>query len=475
MRERFPGHYRPTEEEFADLWARALIVPDTNVLLSLYRLPERTRAKLLEILGRLQERLFLPHQVAAEFQRRRLDVIEEQKAAYETLGGRLDEFAAEVGRDMRRHPRLDQVEIEAQIKAALAPVRDQVDRLRDDHPEPLTDGDRLGPDTVRDALDRLFAERLGPPREPADLLAKGRERYKAQVPPGYLDEKKGEPDCFGDLAIWLDVLDASGGRGEGVILVTEERKEDWWWRRRGEMVGPRPELVVELAQAGGGRLYLYSLERFMEEAAGALELEFSTAEREEVIAARREIVDPASLDWQIDHDLRERAEAARVMAPGRRPVRFEPSPASGFGVYGGSGLGHGFPMSAARDARFLGGGRPEGSRPGDLLPGWQTGAAERAHGAELEIHWEPRPGAAMQVPGAQLTCLVIGADGERAAATVAAEALAAYVRFPDDFGHQGRPLPGTYAYEWYFEAPGTSAPQPVASGSFLIRESGAGE
>ena len=45
MREKFPGYYRPTAEEFDELWRSALIVPDANVLLSLYRLSE-TRYKL---------------------------------------------------------------------------------------------------------------------------------------------------------------------------------------------------------------------------------------------------------------------------------------------------------------------------------------------------------------------------------------------------------------------------------------------
>ena len=43
MRDRFPGYYGPTEEEFAALWESCLFVPDTNVLLNLYRYDEPTR------------------------------------------------------------------------------------------------------------------------------------------------------------------------------------------------------------------------------------------------------------------------------------------------------------------------------------------------------------------------------------------------------------------------------------------------
>ena len=91
---------------------------------------------------------------------------------------------------------------------------------------------------IRDSLDRLLEGRLGPERDPDDLISRGRARYKAEQPPGYLDAKKGEPGCYGDLAIWLDVLDEAKEKKSGVILVTEERKEDWWWKRDGEMLGP---------------------------------------------------------------------------------------------------------------------------------------------------------------------------------------------------------------------------------------------
>lgn len=37
MKARFPGYFRPTEEEFRELWRDALVIPDANVLLNLVR------------------------------------------------------------------------------------------------------------------------------------------------------------------------------------------------------------------------------------------------------------------------------------------------------------------------------------------------------------------------------------------------------------------------------------------------------
>lgn len=36
MRNKFPGFYRPTEEEFDEIWKDGLIILDTNMLSNLY-------------------------------------------------------------------------------------------------------------------------------------------------------------------------------------------------------------------------------------------------------------------------------------------------------------------------------------------------------------------------------------------------------------------------------------------------------
>ena len=43
MKDSFPGYYRPTENEFAEMWESCLFVLDANVLLNLYRYSVDTR------------------------------------------------------------------------------------------------------------------------------------------------------------------------------------------------------------------------------------------------------------------------------------------------------------------------------------------------------------------------------------------------------------------------------------------------
>ena len=81
MRKQFSGFYPPTGEELAGLWDDGLVVLDTNALLNLYRYSDTTSSEFLEVLRILGNRLWIPYQVAFEFQRRRLDVIAEQVKA----------------------------------------------------------------------------------------------------------------------------------------------------------------------------------------------------------------------------------------------------------------------------------------------------------------------------------------------------------------------------------------------------------
>ncbi len=50
MRNDFPGYYRPTTEQFADILTDCIFVMDANVLLNLYRYEKVARDDLLRVL-----------------------------------------------------------------------------------------------------------------------------------------------------------------------------------------------------------------------------------------------------------------------------------------------------------------------------------------------------------------------------------------------------------------------------------------
>ena len=70
MRRVFHEHYRLPKKELNTLWKDGLVVLDTNVLLNLYRYPDKGRAELLQVLRDFQQQLWLPHRVGLEFHQR---------------------------------------------------------------------------------------------------------------------------------------------------------------------------------------------------------------------------------------------------------------------------------------------------------------------------------------------------------------------------------------------------------------------
>jgi len=60
MKKVFSAYYRPTEQEFQELWKSCLFVLDANVLLNLYRYSERTREEFVRILSEVRPRLNIP-------------------------------------------------------------------------------------------------------------------------------------------------------------------------------------------------------------------------------------------------------------------------------------------------------------------------------------------------------------------------------------------------------------------------------
>jgi hypothetical protein len=85
MRNLFPGFYEHTEEELNKLWQDGIFIFDTNMLLNVYRYSSETRNRYFEILRQLMEQLWIPYQVAYEYQDNRLTVIQEQIEAYKKI------------------------------------------------------------------------------------------------------------------------------------------------------------------------------------------------------------------------------------------------------------------------------------------------------------------------------------------------------------------------------------------------------
>lgn len=332
MKDLFPGFYRLSSAEFDELWKDCLFVLDTNVLLNLYRYPEKARDELIEVLSRVSERLWIPHHVALEFQRNRPFVIAEQRKRFrqvrDVVLSAQRKLEAEIdGLQLnKRHASIDPNKLTQNIAASVTRFFEELDESE------KIQIDVHESDPLRDRIDSLLGGRVGnPPKKQKavdEVYAEGERRIEIEMPPGYLDAEKDSGNSpsysyggiqyqkkFGDLLIWKQILQhASDAKIRHVVLVTDDDKADWWWSIDSggtKRLGPRTELVDEIRRETPVELfYMYSSEQFLAFSSKYLHAEVSQESIEQVrdvasetrartrsVHKDRQIAEAAVIDW----------------------------------------------------------------------------------------------------------------------------------------------------------------------------------
>ncbi len=254
LRQRFPGYFRPSQEDFTKLWATALIVLDTNVLLDMYRIEEEHADQLFAVFRSIKDRVWVPHQFATEFLRNRENTLASRYVAIKKARDR----TAELEQELREDRHFSAVAAQSLVdcvalleKAAGA----EIDSVQNDP--------RL------DAIEEIVGDAIGPeptPRALEEMISDGKARFERKCPPGFLDgtgaKKKPEPDRYGDYFAWCQIMDHAESESKPVILLTQEKGKDWWAIHHGRRVGPRLELVQEFALRTRESFHLYDLRSF---------------------------------------------------------------------------------------------------------------------------------------------------------------------------------------------------------------------
>jgi PIN like domain len=315
MKSLFAGYYRPTNEEFDELWKKCAFVFDASVLLDLYRSTAKTRDVLLSILEKLKDRIWLPYQAAWEYQENRLDVISKERALYSELRETFDGLMKSVEQKMHNHAVESAEKIKTELETATKKIIAIIDQGAKEHP------DLIASDHIRDKITELFNGNVGKMLDEKRLTTiyqDGPKRYEQKVPPGYKDAEKGGTRQFGDLVIWNEILDHARNAKLPIVFITSDTKEDWWWKQGQSTIGPRPELVQEISAFASQTFYMYNVERFLSEAqkrfetkVESIEVKKAAEEFKEIEQKRKiesSIFDASNLESSVlrDSELRER-------------------------------------------------------------------------------------------------------------------------------------------------------------------------
>jgi predicted nucleic acid-binding protein len=263
--------FRPDPVDPATFVRAAIVVPDANVLLGLYRLSTGAREEALQALESIGDRLWLPHQVGHEF--------------YENLAATRGALAAAYADALKA------VEGLSKVPAAAFQSGKRFEESREAVGKVLTDGAAkmrkeieallaedasivaADDDAVLERIEAMFDGRVGDSPSAATLLARVAEfvehRVPAQMPPGYEDGTRKSTAPMrgaGDYLWWCEVLSMAASDDRPVLVVTDDVKGDWWVRNNGKTVGPRPELVREFAEHSSAGYHQMTFSSFVQAA-----------------------------------------------------------------------------------------------------------------------------------------------------------------------------------------------------------------
>jgi len=293
MKSLFAGYYRPTPDEFNELWKNCIFVFDASVLLDLYRSTAKTRDVVLSILSKIKDRIWIPYQAAWEYQENRLEVITKERALYSELRDTFDGLLKSVEQKMHNHAVESAEKIKGELEQATKKIIEIIEQGATDHPDLMTS------DHIREKITELFDGKVGKQLDEKRLVSiyqEGAKRYEAKIPPGYEDAKKGGNRQFGDLVLWMETLEHAKVIKQPVIFITSDAKEDWWWKHGQFTVGPRPELVQEIATIANVKFYMYNVERFLSEAQARVDTKVEPTEVKQAAEEFKEIEQKRKLE-----------------------------------------------------------------------------------------------------------------------------------------------------------------------------------
>lgn len=266
MRNLFAGYFAPTPDEERTIWETGVIIPDACVLLSLYEYPTPIRGDFFKTLETLRDRLWVAHQAGREFLKNRVKAISQQITAYQQQQKELHQaqrrILALMPLEYRRHPVVRAASL-AEFQKAVTTIDSDLKRGESE----LRQIQRHDPILKR--VNDLLDGRIGggfTSQQLEHAYRQGEIRYAQKLPPGYMDEGKPGVGKYGDLIIWMQILEMARIRKQPVIYVTGDRKEDWWWKIDDKAALPRPELADELRVEAGVPLLMYTADEFLEKA-----------------------------------------------------------------------------------------------------------------------------------------------------------------------------------------------------------------
>ncbi len=187
------------------LWNRAIFVFDANVLLHVYEFSQDESEELVDLIKQLKQ-LWIPPQFIIEYNNNKEKVR---------------------SRNLLESP-------EAVYRDRLA---NEIEHLFEEN-----DGDSY-PDLYLNGISEIWEWRI-----------------EQKIPPGLNDRKKPEPERYGDLIGWLQIIDFADKKKLPVVMVTDDQD---WFEKEDKSYRAHPDLLREMHEKAGVEFHLFTCEQFV--------------------------------------------------------------------------------------------------------------------------------------------------------------------------------------------------------------------
>lgn len=300
MLEQFKGFIGYTEDEFKELWEKAIFVVDTNILINFYKYTSMQSTKsLLDILKILKEdgRLWIPHQVALEYFFNYEENMSKQKEGYDLLGKELKKLKEDAQKTLStvksKHPYIMTEKYQFYIDD-LTHSNEQLQEVLDKEIDNLPDSKEIQQDLLN-LLDGITGEPYSQSKI-NEIEKEGKDRYQHDIPPGFKDKNDNNKQgyrtygdfryqqLYGDLIVWYQIMDRAKDEENPtpLIFITEDRKDDWWEKDRQKIKRPHPQLIQEFFNKTQQEFYMYRTENFVRKAMQYLGADVTEEQYQEV-------------------------------------------------------------------------------------------------------------------------------------------------------------------------------------------------
>ncbi|WP_354625260.1 PIN domain-containing protein [Psychromonas sp. MME2] len=283
MKNNFPGYIDDYLENNVLTSKKVLVAFDTNILLNLYRYEATVVKEVLSQFKSLKQndyfKLWLPHQVALEFNSNRKVTIQNSSKIHSQVVSKFKSFKKEIDGLAKIGGQNSEIQ---PLREELGEKFDEINNIITAH-LPVKKNNFKTDSVIKDVYE-LFDGIVGAPYSKSEMEGieeEGLYRYKYGIPPGFEDEQKEQVSSYsgikisskyGDLILWNQLIDQAIRDELTVILVTGDAKPDWVSK---EFSRVRPELITEFRLKTGQDFYVLKLEDFQRHFKDKLTLQLS--------------------------------------------------------------------------------------------------------------------------------------------------------------------------------------------------------